>query len=133
MLQPPHHRVRERHGPLEPRLSDELDRIVDDRVHRLVGERELVGAEAERGEHRPVELPDGPLAEPVDPEVERAGALHGAVGEPLRERAVALVEPLDGRGERAVGVRLLLEDTAHDLERGAARGGDHLRPRRNSS
>ena len=49
------------------------------------------------------------------------GALHGAVGEPLRERAVTVVETRDRRGERAVGVRLLLEHAPHDLERGAPR------------
>ena len=99
----------------------------------LVGERELVGAEPQRGAHRRVELAHRPLAELLDAEVERPHALHRPVREPLRERAVAVVEPLDRARERAVGVRLLLEDAQHDLERRAARGRDHRRPRRNSS
>ena len=99
----------------------------------LVGERELVGAEAQRRPHRRVELPHRPLAELLDAEVDRARALHRAVGEPLGERAVAGVEPCDGRGERAIGVRLLLEDAPHHLERGAPRRRDHRKPRRNSS
>ena len=78
-------------------------------------------------------LRTGRLPELLDPEVERAHALHRAVGEPLRERAVAVVEPFDGARERAVGVGLLLEDAQNDVERGAARGRDHRRPRTNSS
>ena len=74
-----------------------------------------------------------PLAELLDAEVDRSLALDGAIRESLRERAVALVESDHGRCQRAVGVSVLLEDTAHDLEGGAARRGDHRRPRRNSS
>ncbi len=59
--------------------------------------------------------------------------LHRPVGEALRKRAVAVVEPRDGGGKRAVGVRLVLEDAPHDLERGAPCGSDHRTPRRNSS
>ncbi len=99
----------------------------------LVGERELVRAEAQRRAHRRVELAHRPLPELLDAEVERAHALHRAVGEPLRERAVAVVEPVDGARQRAVGVRVLLEDAEDDVERGSPRGCDHRRPRTNSS
>ena len=116
-----------------PRRADELDGVVDDRVLGLVGERELVGAEPQRGTHRRVELANRPLPELLDPEVERAHALHRSVREPLRERAVAIVETVDRACERAVGVGVLLEDAQDDVERGAARGRDHRRPRRNSS
>ena len=56
--------------------------------------------------------------------VERPHALHGAVGEPLREGALPLVQPLGGGAEGAVGVRVLLEDAQQHLVRGAARRGD---------
>ena len=56
-------------------------------------EAELVGAEAQRREHRRVELARGPASERLDRVVERAHALHRAVGELHRERAVAVVEP----------------------------------------
>ena len=113
--------------------ADELDGVVDDRVRRLVGPGELVGAEPQRREHRRVELPHRPLAELLDAEVDRPLALHGAVREALRERAVAVVEAGDRGRERAVGIRVVLEDAAHDLERGPARRCDHRTPRRNSS
>ena len=133
LREPAHDGVRERHGALAAGGAHELDRVVDDGVHRLVGPGELVGAEPKRGSHRRVELAHGPLAELLDPEVDRALALHRPVREALRERAVAVVETLDGRGERAIGVGVLLEDAAHDLERGAPRRRDHRTPRRNSS
>ena len=133
LREPAHDGVRERHGALAPGRAHELDAVVDDRVHGLVGPGELVGAEAERRAHRRVELAHRPLAELLDPEVDRPLALHRSVGEPLGERAVAVVEPLDRRGERAVGVRVLLEDAPHDLERRPARRRDHRTPRRNSS
>ena len=74
--------------------AHELDRLVDGRVARdAVEEAELVGAEPERRAHRRVELAHGPPAERLDRVVERADALHRPVGELLRERAVARVEP----------------------------------------
>ena len=94
---------------------------------------ELVGAEAQRRAHRRVELAHRPLAELLDAEVERPRALHRSVREPLRERTVARVEACDGRRERAIRVRVLLEDAPHDLVRRRARGSDHRTPRRNSS
>jgi hypothetical protein len=54
--------------------------------------------------------------------VECAHPLDGAVGDLLRERAVAPVEALGRRGEDAVGVRVLLEDAAHDLVGRTPRG-----------
>ena len=97
---------------------------------------ELVRADPERGQHRRVELANGPPPERFDPVVERANALHRAVGDLLGERAVALVERRRGRCEGAVGVRVVLEHAPHDLVRGApgGRDGAHgLRPRRKSS
>jgi len=133
LREPAHHSVRERHRALEPRLAHELDRVVDDRVLGLVGERELVRAQPQRSLDRPIELAHGTLAELLDAEVERAGALHGPVREALRERAVTRVKPFHGRGECAVGVGLLFEDTPDDVVRGLTRRRDHRRPRRNSS
>ncbi len=78
-------------------------------------------------------LRTGPLAELLDPEVDRSPALHRSVREALGERPVAVVEPFDRRRERPIGVRVLLEDAAHDLERGPPRRRDHRTPRKNSS
>jgi len=113
--------------------SAQLDGVVDDGVHGLVGPRELVGAHSQRSADGRIELPDGALARLLDAEVERALALHRAVGEPLCKRAVAFVKAFDRRRERSVRVRVLFEDAAHDVERGAARRRDHWTPRRNSS
>ena len=131
--EPAHDRVRERHCALALRRAHQLDGVVDDRMHRLIGPRELVGAEPQRGAHGRIELAHRPLARLLDPEVDRARPLHRAVREPLGQRAVAVVEAFDGGPEGAVRVRVLLEDAAHDLERGAARRSDHRTPRRNSS
>jgi hypothetical protein len=102
-------------------------------VLRLVGECELVGAEAERGAHRRVELANRAFPELLDPEVERSHALHRAVREPLGKRAVAGVEPFDRARQRAIGIGVLLENAQDDVERGSARGCDHCKPRTNSS
>ena len=99
----------------------------------LVGERKLVRAEPQRRAHRRVELADGALPELLDPEVERAHALHRAVREPLCERAVAVVEAVNGARQRAIRIRVLLEDPQDDVERSSARGCNHRRPRTNSS
>src|SRR5207253_8880077 len=85
---------------------------------------ELVRAEPQRGTHRRVELADRPTAERLDRVVERAYPLHGAVREPLRERAVATIERRGGGAERAVRVRVVLEDAHHRLVRRAAGRGD---------
>ena len=94
---------------------------------------ELVRAEPQRRDHRRVELPHRPLAELLDPEVDRPRPLHRAVGEPLRERAIAVVEPATAEAKRSVGVGLLLEHPPHDLVRGAPGRRDHRNPRTNSS
>ena len=54
--------------------------------------------------------------------VERPHALHCPEGELARERAVAVVQPGGCGAQRAVGVRVLLENTADDLVGGRARG-----------
>ena len=116
-----------------PRGADELDRVVGHRMHGLVAPAELVGAETQRRDHRRIELSHRPLAELLDAEVDRPRALHRPVGEPLRERPVAVVEPRNRRGEDTVGVRLLGEHPPHDLVRGAPRRCDHRNPRTSSS
>ena len=129
----PADRVRECRRPLEPGAPHELDRLADDGMSREVEPAELIAVDAQRREHRRIELPHRPPAELLDPVVDRPHALHRAVGDPLREPPVALVEAGRGRRERAVGVGVLLEDAADDLVRGQPRGRDHRTPRRNSS
>ena len=131
--EPPQHRVRERHRPLEPGAANELDRLGHGRVRRRSHEAELVRAEPQRRPHGRVELAHRPAAERLDPVVERANALNRPEGEPLRERAVARVEPLDRAAQHPVGVGLLLEHAQHDLVGRPPRRRDHRRPRRNSS
>ena len=127
--------VRERHRPLEPRAADELDRLVHGRVAgNPVEIAELVSAEPQRREDGRVELAHRTLAERLDRMVERAHPLHRAERELPRERPVAVVEVLRGGAERAVGVRVLLEDTPQHLVGGAPRWCDgHRRPRRKAS
>ena len=131
--EPPHHGVRERHGALASGGAHELDGVVDDGVLRQVGERELVGAQPQRGLDRRVELAHRTLAELLDAEVEHARPLHRPEGETLRQRTVTRIELRDGRDERAVGVGVVVERPADDLERRTPRRGDHWTPRRNSS
>ncbi len=133
MRELPHDGVREGNCALETRRTHELDGVVDDGMVGLIGERELVRAEPQSRPHRRVELAHRPLAELLDPEVERPCHLHRPVGEPLRERPVAGVEAVDGGGEGPVCVSLFLEDAAHDVVRSLARRSDHLAPRKNSS
>ena len=102
-------------------------------MHGLIGPRELIRAEAQGRPHRRVELPHRSLAELLDAEVDRPSALHRAVGQPLRQRAIAIVEPFDGCGESTVGIGLLLEDAPYDFERSDPRRCDHFSPRKNSS
>ena len=54
--------------------------------------------------------------------------MDGSVGDALCERAVAGVELRGGCGKRAVRVRVVLEDAAHDFPRDATCRRDHLRP-----
>ena len=118
--EPPHDGVREGDGALEAGAADELDRLVHRRVPRdAVEVGELVRADAERGAHRRVELRDRPPRQGLDAVVERADALHRPVGDLRGQRAVAGVEALGGGGQGAVGIRVLLEDAADDLVRGA--------------
>ena len=133
--EPSHDRVRERHGALEARAADELDRLVRRGVRRRLRVRELVRAETERRAHRRVELVHRPLAQRLDRVVERAHALDRAVRETVRERALAFVEIGRGAAEDAVGVRLLLEHAQQHLVRDAAgrRDAHARRPRTYSS
>ena len=129
------HRVRERHRACDAGRAHQLDRLVHRRVARhAVDVAELVRTEAQGREHRRVELVHRPPAERLDRVVERARPLHGAVGEPLRQCAVARVEPGHRRAERAVGVGALLEHAPNDGEGRSPRGRDrHRSPRWNSS
>ena len=112
-----HHRVRERNRPLEVCGAYQLHRLVHGRVRRDLEVAELVRAEAKRGEHRRVELAHRSAAERLDRVIERPDALHRSVRDPLRKRAVALVELLARAAERAVRVCVVLEDAAHDVVR----------------
>ena len=79
-------------------------------------------------------MPHGPLPERLDRVVERARALHRPVGELPGEGTVAVVETADGAAKRAVGVGVLLEDAAEDVERRARRAGaTHRSPRSHAS
>ena len=75
---------------------------------------------------------DAAAAERLDGVVERPHALHGAEREPLRERAVAVVEPVGRGAERPVRVRVVLEDPLQNPERRRA-GGAHRSPRSHAS
>ena len=134
--EPPEHRIRERHRPLEPRLPHELDRLVDGRVARhAVHERQLVRAESEGIADGAVELPHGALPERLDRVVERARPLNGAEREPPGEGAIALVERSRLGPQHPVCIGVVLEDPPHDGERDppGRRHGAHRRPRRQAS
>src|SRR5581483_8606969 len=130
----PADRVRESRRTLESGFANELDGVVCDGVRRRLAPRELEPRDPQRSPDGRVELAKRAAAERLDAVVDRTHALHGAVGDPLRERAVARIE-VGGRGrERAVGVCVVFEHAPHDVERDAARGRDQVRtPRRNSS
>ena len=133
--EPPEHRVREGHGPLEPRPPDQLDGLVDCGVARdAVEVAELVRAEPQRRADGRVELVDAAPPDALERVVEGAPPLHGPEGKPARQLAVALVEARDGGAQRPVGVGALLEDPQENRVRGGTRRGDgHRRPRTNSS
>ncbi len=103
----------------------ELHRVVDDGpVRRASQVEQLVEPEPQRGEQRRVNARDGPPCECRDQIVERPASLHGAVGEPHRQRAVARVET-GGVGlctQREVGVGAALEDPPHHDIRAGPRG-----------
>ena len=101
-------------------------------MRRCVGIADLVRAETQRRAYGRIELAHRTLAERVDRIVERTHALHCTVGEPLRERALALVEAFRSCAEHTVGVGVLFEDAQQHLVRYATRGRDgHQRsPRR---
>ena len=104
-----------------PRAAHELDRLVHRGVARDAAEvAELVRAEAQRREHRRVELSHRTLPERLDRMIERAHALHRAERELARERPVAVVEALRGGPQRPVGVRAFFGDAAEDVVGGLA-------------
>ena len=120
----PQHRVDELEARPAGRLR-QLDALVDGGVRRdAVEEQQLQHAEPQRVAHRRVEPLDRPAGAGGDHVVERAAALHRAVGELRRERALARVEPGARRlgRERAVGVRAVPLD-APQHRRGDAAGG----------
>ncbi len=127
--EPAQDRVREGDRPLEPRAAHELDRLVHRRVARNpVHESELVRTEPQRSSHGRVETADRAPAKLLDRVVERPHPLHRAESQPLRECAVARVQPFRSRPERAVGVRIVLEDPKEDVERRPP-GRAYLSPR----
>ncbi len=112
------HGVRERDGTFETGATDELDRFVDRRVAGdAVDEPELVGAQSERCPDGRIEAAHGPAAERLDRVVERSHALDRAERQPLRERAIALVEGCRRRSKSTIRVRLVLEHAQEDVER----------------
>ena len=127
------HRVREPRRAFQVRLAHELDRVVGDCVRRRLAPRDLVGGDAQCSQDGGIELSCRAAPERVDAVVDRAHALHGSVGDALREGAVARVELARGRGKCAVGVGVVLEHAPHDVERDAAGRRDHRTPRRNSA
>ena len=132
----PQDRVRERNGPLEVRAAHELYRLVHGGVLRDAAEvAELVRAEAQRGEHRWVELSHRPLPERLDRVIERPQALYRAERQLACECPVAIVEAFRGRPQRTVGVGALLGDAPEDvIGRLAGRRDFHQRrPRRKAS
>ena len=128
------HRVRERHRTLETGAPDELDGLVHRRVPGdAVDEPELIGAEAKRRAHGRIEAVHATPPELLDRVVERAHALHRAERQPLRERAIAVVELRNSGSECAIGVRLVLEHPQQDVERGDAGGTYRRSPRSHAS
>ena len=103
---------------------DQLDGLADRRVGgHAVRVGELVEAEAQRGEHERLEPLDRAPGERLDQVVERRPALHRAVGQAHRERALARVEPEPARlaVQRAVGPRPVLEDAPQHGKRACTR------------
>src|SRR5439155_20171559 len=92
---------------------------------------ELVRAEPQRRANGRVELARWTPAELVDRMVQGAHSLDRAERQALRERPVAAVEVGRNAPQDTIGVRVLLEDTEHDLVRRPPRC--HRSPRRNSS
>ena len=96
------------------------DGLIDGRViGAAAGEEELVEAEAERRPKRRVDALDRAAGEERDEVVGGPAPLHGAVGERLRLRSLATLEPepAGGRTQGPVGPRVLLEDPPQRLER----------------
>src|SRR5436190_6248114 len=131
-VQTAHDGVRERDRPLEPCTAHQLDGFVYRSMRRNArGVGELIRAEAQRRANGRIQLAQRAAPEFLDRVVERANALHGAVGEALRERTIARVEPFRCRAQHAIGVRIVLEHTQDYLVRSLPRS--HRTPRRNSS
>ena len=127
--------VRKGHSPFEPGTADELDRFVDGRVPGYAVEiRELKGTESKCRPDGRVEPMDGTSTDRPDCRIEGSHALHGAVGELARQSAITVVERRGRRSEGTIGVGLVLEDPADDVERRGSSGSDrrsHQRSPRN--
>ena len=134
--EPAHDRVRERRPRARGPAGARARRVsFDGRVRRhRVHEAELVGAEPQRGAHGRVELAHGPPAERLDRVVERAHALHRAVRELHRERAVARVErPPPRRGTPGRRTRPPRRRAGRPRSATGAAAAQRRRPRRYSS
>ena len=104
----------------------ELDRLADGRVGgHAVEERELQHPEPQRGQHGGLEPRHRPPGQRLDHMVERGAALHGAVRQAHRERAVARVERVPPRFPVQGPVRVcsFLEDPPEHGVGAGARGG----------
>ena len=123
--EPAQHGVRERHRPLEAGTSHELDRLVHRRVARDPVDERRAGTRrggAPPGRERRV------ARRVVAPSVSIAwssvrDALDGAEREPLRERAIAFVEPGDRRRGSARSAYASSSKTRSRTSNAAARAG----------
>ena len=101
-------------------------RLVDGRViGDAVGVVQLIQPQAQRRQHRLVELIHGPAGQRDDQMIEGRATLDRPVGQAHGQRAVAPIQPARLGVQGAVGVGAALEDPAHHRERAAA-GGRHL-------
>ncbi len=106
--------VDEARRPARARGADELHSLVHARPRRHPVEvRKLVCAQSQRRPDRDVERRHRASADLLERVIERPHALDRAVGDPLRESAVARIETGRLARERAVGVGTFVEN-AHE-------------------
>ncbi len=96
------------------------DTFVHRRVRRHAGVQELEQPDPDGGENRRLQPPERATGQALGHVIQREASLHRAVGDRLCQRAVpGPKHPGLGR-EGAIGVRALLKDAAHHLERAPA-------------
>ena len=116
--------------PGDSRLASSTDSPTAAWAGHAIQVGELVEAEPQRGPHQRLELRHRAPGERLDQVVERRPALHRAVGQARRQRALARVQPEPARlaVERAVGPGALLEDPPQHGERARTRRGTARAP-----